>query len=208
MIAINLIPKPLQQQRVRRLRTIRWLISCIISLSALGIVAGMDWLDRAAADDLLAKNDELHNTLLATRATLTDLATSSEKLGLQIERAEALHAKRAWSGMISMIAAHMPADMWLTSVATVPNAPMMVSSRNPRRAATKPGDGEAEPEAITIEAPRKLSIQGFTTRAADAMALVTGLKKESIFDSVVLIQSERTKTHGKYYFRFEISCEW
>ena len=206
MTRINLIPAPVQMSQRRRRHTARWLVAAMLSLSAVAVSLGYEWLRRAEAGELHARSQQLQLGLRQARAKLEATTTEVQQTRIRIDRANALRSKRAWSGLITLIGENLPDTCWLTSIATDPTAP----TRQVRRTPARPGAADAEeaPRAITIDAPRKLKLAGFATEAAEPHALVAALKETGAFTRVAVLESQRQPVHGGMYYRFELVCEW
>lgn len=206
MIEINLIPKQILVIRSRQRRALRWLSSCGMAVAVLVGIAGIDWLNRAEAYKLTKRRDDLRGKQTEVRLQLDSLRTVSHEFQMQIERARALHAKRPWSGMLSMTAMHLSDAMWLTQFSTIPETPTARSSR----ARKKQDDGEETEEdpTVTIDAPRQLKLEGYAVNASDPTTLVAALQAESIFEDVKLVQSQRYEQKDDVRFKFEIICSW
>jgi Tfp pilus assembly protein PilN len=205
MVGVNLIPVSVRLSQVRRRHVRRWAVSVAVGVALVGVSLGMDWLRRAEAAGLCADNERLQSELEAIRADLKSVSAQAAETLLRIERAKALRSKRAWSGMIAMIASCMPPQSWLTSIATDPATPPAGTGRSQDRGKTEAEKGQ---QAVTIDAPRRLRISGYAPDAADPHEFVTKLKATELFTVVALEQSQREPVSDGWYIRFELVCEW
>ena len=207
MTGINLIPKSLRMAQARQHRITRWVISGVVVGIALAIAVGLDWLNLAEADDLRARSARLQADLQRAHADQMTLAAEVNQVRLQVERANALRAKRAWSGVIGLVGACLPERCWLESLTTDPSRPKDVAVRSAGRGG-KTDAKEPPPRAVTIDAPRKLRIVGYGPEAALPHALVSKLKEAQVFTDVELVSAQRTLVLDGSYYRFELVCEW
>lgn len=205
MVLTNLIPEEARQARLRRLHVRRWAISVVVGCAALAVFAGLAWLARDESARLRSAVLRIDTDLKLRRAELRETSTEAQRVLVEIERAKALRSKRAWSGMVALVASNMPEGAWLTSLATDPAGPQSGGGAAPAVMATKDAK---EHRALTIDAPRKLRINGLTPGAADPYEFVASLDKSGVFSDVELIRSEREPILDGYYFRFELLCQW
>lgn len=201
MSFVNLIPIPIQikQQRARRLR--RWGVAVAGSLMLLGVPLVTDWVRQAHAERLDNDNIAAQSRLVGLRGELRILTAEVDRSGIQLERATALRAKRAWSSIFSLIADRMPSGCWITSIATDP--------ANPRAGtATRAVPVKNLEATIVIDAPRRLVIRGFATEFAEPHQFVAALKHTGVFSGVVLERTNREPALDGWYYGFELVCEW
>ncbi len=205
MVAVNLIPDSVRRAYQRRRHMKRWAVAASASASLLVACLVIDWLERAEAADLYAQNSQLQGQLESVRADLQAVTQEAENVLSRITRAEALKSKRAWSSIFALVSSCMPSDAWLTSLATDPSRP---SLRRDHSIAPKPKEGDEEPQAIMIDAPRKLRIFGYAVEAGHPHEFVTNLKRTDAFTRVTLARTQREPVFDGSYFRFELVCEW
>ena len=211
MVTLNLLPEDVQTVLARRRRTQQWAAAVTLAATLLAVPLGLDWSRGARAAYLRAESQRLQADVESTRAALRATSSTANELFVQVERAKALRSKRAWSGMLALIASCMPAECWLASLATDPEVP----AAGPARRAPNPTPGtpgaaaeKKEKEVVTIEAPRKLRIVGFAPDDAQPLAFVTSLKESRVFRRVALEGSVREPNRDPAVFRFELVCEW
>ncbi|UCE60106.1 MAG: hypothetical protein JSU63_22010 [Phycisphaerales bacterium] len=206
MAAVNLIPWDLQLAITRQRHIRRWVMSFAIAASLVLIAFGLDWVERARADNLAAEHKQLQTQANTVHAELKAVTAKSNQLLLQIERAKALRDKRAWSGVFALIGSCMPDDCWLISVATKPEKPELGSARvSARSRSTK----EKEPQGpVTIDAPRKLIIEGYAPDDAKPLQFVDNLNLSGAFARVNLESTQVEPVLDGSYYRFELLCEW
>jgi Tfp pilus assembly protein PilN len=208
MVGVNLIPEPIQFAQARRRHVWRWGAAVAAAAVALAVPLGMDWYQRARADDLRAEHVELEGQLATIRAELRTLTTQFQQASIQLERANALRAKRAWSEMLAMIGRCMPAGCWLTSIATDPAIPAKTGDGPPRQTPRKADSAAPQSPTVVIEAPRMLRLAGYAADAAEPYEFVARLKETGVFSNVVAGQSRSEPALNGTYFRFDLTCEW
>ncbi len=210
MIAINLIPPNLLMAQTRRRHLRRWSAALTLAFLLLVAAAGREWAQQALADELTTENTRVQSDLTLARNALKSVAAQTDQVDLQVQRAEALRAKRAWSRLIALIGHSLPPACWLTSLTTEPARPG-TGRRDlrppPSAVAAAPGQKPPKTE-FTIEAPRKLRIAGFAADPAEPHTFVTRLKETGAFRQVLLERSQREPVLDGIYYRFEIACEW
>lgn len=206
MVSVNLIPEAVRLAQARRHRLTRWGISIVVAVVVLAAPLCIDWFRRAQAVALRTQHDQLQIQLATIRTELRALTTQANQASVQLERADALRSKRAWSAMFAMIGRCMPAGCWLTSIATDPATPARGGDRHV--ALRRRDSTQDEPSTVVIEAPRALRIAGYATNVAEPHEFVTNLKEAGVFTGVVLEHSRREPALDGSYFRFELACEW
>lgn len=206
MISINLIPRNVRLAQALHRRLWRWASLAVVGLLLLGASAGFDFARRGTADELRATNADLQVQVTRAQSNLRTITAELMSARNQLEHATALRTKRAWSGMIALIAGSMPENCWLTSIATDPDKPVLIR-RKSRKAASKKA-GEKEPEMVVIDAPRRLKIMGYAKRASEPNEFVDRLNRTGVFRLVELEQSQREPILDGSYYRFQLFCEW
>jgi len=193
-----------------RRHLVRWSLTVVISVLALGIVWGLSLVQRAHAHDLITHQREVAQNLSRERQELETTKQEAKRVQIQLERARALQTKRSWSGIYGFLARTLPEGSWLTSVKTEPAQPLP----GERKVQWKEKDGNEQKEAkagpptVTIEAPRKLVVTGYTPHAGDPHRFVTALKEEKVFPRVSLVKTSMERAHTGTFFAFELVCEW
>lgn len=209
MLAVELRP-PEQTFRVTRARhTRRWAVAIAIALCPLALTLTVDWFQHA---DLRARLDEKTRAelqLVTVRERFKFATAEAEQLLAQIQRADALRAKRAWSDLLSLIGQAVPPNGWLTTISTEPAAPSGVSTNiiAPTPPTTDSTANVPKPP-VMIESPRELRISGYAVAAAEPSDFVTGLRGSNIFTKVELIQVRQEPIHDGSYYKFDIVCKW
>jgi len=205
---INLIPAEIVHAAARRVRLLRW--SLCVSLS--GLLAMLPYTltlsRKAEAADLRRQIDQFEQESGGLRTQLRGATARTAALLSELERSNALRTKRAWSGMFALLAAALPADCWLHAVATDPEAPGVGSARPP---VAVPATAAAR-EPVTIEAPRKLRLLGYSTSDSQPLIFVSNLRESQAFAKVALQRAQRApaaQAEGQEsLYQFEIVCEW
>lgn len=215
MLSMNLIPQTLQRARARRRRFKRWALSIVTAAAVLTVPLVVDRFRAAEAARLRAQNVQLQTQVATSQAQLRTLTAQANQTLVQLQRAEALRSKRAWSALLGLVARRIPPGCWLTSIATDPAVPGEGPGfRSVRRAAGKSlrhanRKGDEEPDSpVTIDAPRKIRMTGYAADAAEPHQFVTNLKKAAVFAEVTLETASREPMLDGSYYRFELVCEW
>ena len=206
MISVNLIPRNVRLAQARRRRLWRWGSLAMVGLLLLGASAGVDFARRATADELRATNEGLQRQITRAQSNLTAITAELMSARNHLEHATALRTKRAWSGMIALIARSMPENCWLTSIATDPDKPLSIRRSSTKRVSKNVGG--KEPEVVVIDAPRRLRIIGYAERASEPNEFVDRLNHTGVFHLVELKRSQRELILDGAYYRFELFCGW
>lgn len=210
MRRLNFIPDTYRRTKAMRRHLVRWSLTVVVSVLALGVVWGLSLVQRAQAGNLLAQQDEVAQNLKQERQELEATKQEAKRVQIQLERARALQTKRSWSGIYGLLARTLPEDSWLTSVATDPPQPLP----GERKIKWQDQDDQAKstekagPPIVTIEAPRKLIIKGYAPEAGDPHRFVTALKDEKVFPRITLVKTSMERAHTGTFFAFELVCEW
>jgi Tfp pilus assembly protein PilN len=205
-IDLNLIPEALLEAQTRRRHLRAWVVSIAPALGLLLIVAGLNWVRQARTDQAAAAAEALGVQLEQARAEVRSLTAAVNETSLRLKRAEALQSKRSWSGLMGLLAEARPEDVWFSTVTTDPPAPMGGAKAAVVRQAPAGKPVEAQP--VTIDAPRKLLISGYSLSPTGPLSLVTNLKDENIFTRVALEKSMRGANEQESRFEFDIVVEW
>lgn len=205
---MNLIPKQLQLSRARSRRIKAWALPIAAAAMVLVVPVVIDKYRSVEAGRLRAENIQLQRQITGQRAELTDVTAQAHQALVQLQRAEALRSKRAWSAVLALVARRIPPGCWLTSIASDPAAPGQAGARSPTRRSRILEREQESVSSVTIDAPRKLRITGYATDAAEPHQFVTRLKQTAVFAYVGLEASHREPVLGGSYFRFELTCEW
>ena len=215
MVFVNLIPQSIVAQQWRKRRIARWTAAVLVAVGALLVPLTLEGWQTARAEQLRARRRALERDRASLSSELNALATESQSVYLQIERANALRSKRSWSGMLALIAGTIPEGCWLTTIETVPAAPASgaasasAAAPAPARTVSEKTAGEVAVETVvTIEAPRQMRIAGYATDASEPLTFVTRLNATGVFARVGLERSLRESVEDGSYFRFDILCEW
>lgn len=211
MTLINLIPEEIVQAAARRNRLLRWTV--IVALA--GVLSAIPYsitLSRNASLATMREEiDRIDQETSAARAQLRQASTRARDLLAELERSKALRSKRAWSSIFALIATSLPADCWLHSVATDPETPGANPSR-PNPAASAAGAVAPAQQTVTIEAPQKLRLVGYSTSDSQPLEFVANLTESKAFARVALQKALRAPAGSEKgatsLFQFEIVCEW
>ena len=219
----NLIPERVQLAQAQRRHLKRWSVALVGCAALIAVPLGMEWVGRSRLAELRVRNAQRQADLVSARTELRSVTTAADEAFLHLQRAKALRSKRAWSGMLTLMANCLPTECWLVSLATDPEVPPTAEAMGhpvqktptaPRRGTPGQETEKERDKVVTIEAPRKLRITGFAPDAAQPLAFVTRLKETQAFRQVTLERSLRepgqavAPRSGESYFRFELVCEW
>ena len=210
MTVINLIPARVIRAAAQRIRLVRWAV--VVALA--GVLAAIPYTltlsQKAEAAELREEIDRLDQDATSVRSQLRAVTSRAQESLSELERSKALRAKRAWSSMFALIATCLPADCWLLSVATDPETPGVAVAR-PAAVPAAPVT-VAVRETVTIEAPQKMRLVGFSTSDSEPLVFVQNLRESNAFASVALQKSMRAPAGNDPgeapVYQFEIVCEW
>ncbi len=210
MTLINLVPAEVHRAATRRSHLLRW--AMVVALS--GVIALIPYSLSVARDNRVSKLreevDSIDVQAAKTRAELRQATELAQQLHSDLERSRALRSKRAWSGMFALIASSLPPDCWLRSVTTDPDSPQASAVRLP--VVPVSGGGSSTPETLTIEAPRKLLLVGYSTSDSLPLVFVSNLRESNAFTNVGLQKAMRAPSekdgNDAFLHQFEIVCEW
>ena len=215
MVGINLIPEHVRWARARRRRLVRWATAVVLSLATLTIPLGIEWYFRARAEVLREEQQRLQAELAAVRTQLTEANREQTALASEIERARALRSKRSWSGLFALLGQCLPRDAWLTAVATDPATPPAQKAQAGslhqtvlNLAGLKGKPEPAGPSIITIEAPRKLRLEGYTGDYQELYAFIALLKQTGAFAEVQQGWARTEQVDRRSVVSFEVICTW
>ena len=207
MVGVNLIPENVQLAQTRYRRLKGWGIAILLAVAILALPLTIDWVQRVQAAELRTQHDRLQTELATIRTELRALTFQANEALMQLEHAQALRSKRAWSAMFALIEKSMPEGTWLISIATDPATPPPGGGHNTavrdRDTAT-----DKQPAIVVIEAPRRLRVAGYAIDAAQPHEFVTNLKDSKVFTNVTLGLLRSEPVLDGSYFRFELACEW
>ena len=211
MLAVDLRPANLTFRMMRRRRWRRWSLAIGVSLCPLAIVLFLDWFQRT---DLRKRQDQkadVEMQLAIARERFKSASTEADHLLAQLQRADALRSKRAWSDLLAVVGAALPHDGWLTVLSTEPAQPSGVPAQ-PAPSAPPPASAttgvQPAPTPLMIEAPRELRLSGYAATPAEPSLFVASLKGANVFRVVELIQCRQEPVHNGSYYRFDVLCKW
>jgi Tfp pilus assembly protein PilN len=209
MIAINLVDESVLLLR-RRSRHIRRWVLAVLGAAVLGVFpVGVEYSRNRRLQSLEGEQEEIVLSTQTVRATLNELDTDIRTLETQVSRADALRAKRSWSGLLGLVSDTLPDAVWLVSLATDPAiAPSGERNFIPKEDKT-PGDKEKPSRTVvTLEAPRALNLQGFALEHRYLYEFMTKLKATNAFSEVTLTRLAEQPVLGGNAVRFDILCRW
>ena len=211
-LRINFIPARIQFAQARKEHLRAWAIGIAVVLLLDAVPVVMHWSAHHEAATRREQAAKLEDQLQDLRKDVQTTTTAAHEASLQLERANALRAKRSWSAMLGLVARSMPASCWLNTLATDPDAPSASASAQPSSPAPNAGPNAiaVKPLArkvVAVEAPRKLRLIGYAINATDPLTFVTRLREQKAFDRIALERTMRGPGPDDP-FQFEIVCEW
>ncbi len=206
MARINLIPEYIMTRQQRRRHLQRWLAPMAVALMCVLMMLWLTFSQRVEASDVQSQTDQFLAQVKTFQQKLKEAKAKSVQLRDQMERADSLRGKRAWTKIIAVVTQCLPKSAWLTSISTDPTSPSKV--RRTQSASIQAGNAIKCDEVVTIDAARKLRLLGYTAGAGEPHDLVRRLKTSGIFKSVTLTHSRRQDVLDGSYFRFEVICAW
>lgn len=206
MININLIPQSVQHEHRRKTHLKRWVIASVCAMVLITLPWCYDWINQSKIESF-TKDNQITSTLLQeAESQLQVLTQNVQEAEIKLQRAKSLRQKRAWSGLITLIAQALPAQSWVISIATIPEMPTGSTPRVVRIVSQSTTASETPP--VTMEVPRKLKLIGYAVDASEPMRFVANLKSFGVFNRVTLLRSYLEAVEDGKYFRFELICEW
>ncbi len=208
MIAINLIPEQVVLAKRRRRRLRAW--GCILLLSAAvcALPVSVEAARNRRVRSLRAERTHLLAGIEESRAELNRVRLDVQDLEAEAARADALRTKRPWATLFALLSENLPEEMWLMSVATDPATPPRGDvDRTAEPNQTGP-DRDAEAEVVMLEAPRKLTLDGYAVDYLSLLSFMTDLNNCKAFHTVSLTRAVDEPAFDATAVRFKIRCEW
>lgn len=206
-ISVNLIPESVRWAKHRRRLLFRWSIALSLALGSLLVPYVIDRHEQDRAERLRTQREQMQGALADLRVEVQEATDQAERVAHQLRRAQAVLAKRRWTGVLWLIAQTMPDQCWLTSVATDPVKPSPGSLPKATKRLVKTS-ASVEENVTLVGVARRLRISGFSVDSAQPHRLVRRLKRSGSFERVALEGVERELVLGKEFFRFDLTCEW
>lgn len=204
MTSVNLLSPAVRfaRQRARRIR--RWtLILCMAGAGA-AIPLAIDFVHQARAASLERRITPLEKNLADTRKKLSAASQRCEHLSVQLTRADSLRSKRSWAGLLALIAARTPEEVWLSEVQSIEAERR---TQPAAAAAAKPGTGDTE-NTVMLEGPGALRISGFAVDHDWLYEFISRLKNTQVFDRVDMLQAGKERIAQAEAVRFVLVCAW
>lgn len=212
MIGINLINPAILQSRQRIRHAHGWAVGIIVLAAVSSVPLGLELTHEQHLRDLRQRQQSLQTALTADRARLQKVAEETRSLESQINRSEALRTKRPWYSLLAMVSQSLTPEIWLTSAATEPAAPVRGDlDLIPKDADAPPKDGKSpQPpaRAVTLEAPRALAFEGYALEHRFLYEFMTHLKTTDLFTDVTLIKANQEPVLGFAAIQFRLLCKW
>ena len=146
MISVNLIPSEVLIRHAVKRRIWRWAVACVLLAGAALVPVVIEARQQAQVERLKLKFMDMEGQVSGLRGQLSATAQTVLDLDAELARAHALRTKRSWSGLLALLSACLPQEVWLTSVATDPPQPKASGAPSPR-SRVKTGDpGARDPD--------------------------------------------------------------
>lgn len=203
MTSVNLLSPSVRHGRQRSRRIRRWtLVLCMVGVGA-AIPMAIDFVHRTRGASLERRIDPLEKKLAETRKKLTDTSRQCEHLAMQLARADALRSKRSWAGMLALIAARTPEEVWLSEIQSIETE----RHRTPAPVAPQAAPADTE-KTVMLDGPGAVRISGFAVDHDWLYEFITRLKDASVFERVDMLQAGKEKTMQADAVRFVLVCAW
>ena len=210
MIAVNLLPPRLVHRQATQRRLSLW-ISVWLAAAGLLLLPLCLYVSTDRAETAIsARRTDADKELTDLRRKLASSGAEADRLRAAIARAQALRAKRNWSGLFTLIGECMPAEVWLVSATTdAPNAVRAASVPAP----TGIPEGTAKPVAaapsvVRMAGPTQLTLQGYALEHDNLYTFMARLMETQAFKSVELIRSGQEPVLTGTAVRFDLLCSW
>ncbi len=210
MISINLAnPSVVTRRRIRR-RVRQWTLTLTVAVALLSIPV---WLEYSRQYQVRTLNSELtvnRQLVNAAQEQIKQLDIEVNTVRAQLARANALRAKRSWHGLITRIASATPDAVWMTSLATIPAvAPSGNRSISPNSTRDKKNkDAEQSATIVTLDAPREMVIEGYSTGQPAIYDFVSELSSSQVFADVRLTRASEERLSDGKAIMFHVRCAW
>lgn len=205
MDRVNLIPVSEREARAARRRARKWVIAlfCTFPLMMGSFLFCM--YQAGVADDAAAENQQVIQSIQASRAVLKELRSQVRHWDSRIRRARRMRDKRRWSALVTRLVDAIPTGVWLTSLASQPAAPGGMGGVRVDMGETKDGKKVKE---FDVEAPRGLVVKGGCVDPAAPLRFVAALKQSGMFASIGHEHVQQSGGSADGTFQFEIHCNW
>jgi hypothetical protein len=207
LIGIDLMPKPMKLSLLRRNRMRLWGTILTTTAAVAALPVGMELLNQHRLNKAIAANQQRALSIENARQTLRTVQTDAESRADQLAFADALRAKRNWSGLLSLIAQAAKDDVWLTSMQSENSPARSASGRQPAPGSS-PSDANATASVITLEGPRSLILDGYAVDHARLYELMADLRDYGQFVDVDLSKAGMEIIGNMTAVRFRLECQW
>lgn len=209
MMRLNLIPREVLQARERARHRSYWLVVSLLGAIGVAVPLVVEGLRYRRIRALEARHLDLESQVMKAQAEFDVATAESAQVVKQLEHADALRAKRAWSGLLRTIGNRLPSSCWLTLMTTDPAVPSGGSAAPPPK--PSPVDSRtaaSAPPEVWMDAPRRLRLAGYAPDSAQPHQFVMNLKESYLFTDVRLTKTVQEPIRDGLYYRFELECEW
>jgi Tfp pilus assembly protein PilN len=213
MIGVNLIPADvvLRHATQRRLRV--WAVVSLLLGATTAVPIVLERRQQAQIQRLDARVTEADVALRAVRAQTASTAQAVLDLDAELARAAALRTKRSWAGLLTLLSAQLPPQVWLTTLATDP--PQPGAGRGPGAPAERPpagtpaGGNRPAASAVTVlEAATAVRLDGYAVNHEGLYDLMSRLKESGAFTEVNLVSAGMEPILQGRAVHFVLTCGW
>ncbi len=208
MIGINLIPEHQIAERRKRRRIRAWTFTLLTTAAISAAPVGLELSRQHQVIRLRNERSSVLASIQESSEKLNRLREETHSLHAELDRADALRAKRRWSGLLAMISRALADEIWLISVATDPPTPQRGDRSLVPKNTPAPAKDNVQTTVIMLEAPRKLTLEGFALEHRDLYEFKTRLSQTGIFTDVNEIQGTKEPVGDGSAVRFKIVCHW
>ncbi len=202
MISVNLLSAEtvLSQRCSRRIRT--WTATALIAAILAAVPVSLDIVNSARAAVFEGRTKPLLQESNASQAKLSTLTNQCSELATQISRADSLRRKRCWSGLLQLIGTQMPAEVWLTDIATI-----QAESQTTYPDQTTDDKNKAS-QPVMLDGPQGIRLTGYSIEHEQLYEFMSSLKAMTQFGNVELEQTGTEPVLQGTAVRFVLRCDW
>jgi Tfp pilus assembly protein PilN len=189
---------------------VRWAMAATLASAVSSFPVGMEMSRNQRARALNAELSVINERVAMSTERHNKLSVQIGTLRTQIDRANALRSKRPWAALLEGISKSLPDDIWLSILAT--NPPRPAGGRKiialPESKIDPNDTQKPETTIITMEAPRALSLEGYSLTQQSLYEFMSRLKSTGLFIDVGLEKAAEEPVLTGKAVRFKIHCQW
>ena len=213
MIGVNLIAPDVRRIQAVKRRLRQWL-TVAAPIAALALLpSATEWHRRGKVDTQRRQLAAVDAELRGLRREVIASAAAVSTMESEFARARALRTKRSWAGLLSILSASMPEEVWLTSFSTdrSPEAPGLKTIRaappgDPTTPGSVPAGGELP--VVVLQAATRIELTGFALNHERLYDLMSRLKEDGTFSNVELLKAGMEPVLEGHAVRFTLACGW